>query len=351
MKNLFVGALVIGVLMVSSVGECRIGGGRSFGSRGSRGFAAPRYQSPPSSFRNYQQPAQPQTPPSYSRQMPPASGGSSFLRNLGAGMAGGFLGSMLFRSVGMGGYGGMVGSPTGGIGILEILFFGGLIFLVIRFLMNRNQTTPLSRESRYDSAGLDSGNESSGAADLMRRARPNGWGDRSTDYSSGNAVGNAAGNSAGNYNSQTNYNGQFGQTADFNQASGTAIDSEKAMDLFFKVQGAWGNRDLTPVQSLLDTDARSFLDHEINRLKAARQINRLENIAVRNVDVMETWRESIKEYSTVRFTANLLDFTVQEDTQAIVEGSKTDPVKFEEYWTFSKDVDSSNWKLSAIQQS
>jgi predicted lipid-binding transport protein (Tim44 family) len=34
----------------------------------------------------------------------------------------------------------------------------------------------------------------------------------------------------------------------------------------------------------------------------------------------------------------------------VVSGSKTEPVKFEEYWTFTRAIGSSDWKLSAITQ-
>jgi len=79
-------------------------------------------------------------------------------------------------------------------------------------------------------------------------------------------------------------------------------------------------------------------------------MNRLENIAVRSVDLVETWQESGRDYITVRFYANLLDYAVDETTGQIVSGSKTEPVKFEEYWTFTRPVGNNSWRLSAINQ-
>ena len=55
-------------------------------------------------------------------------------------------------------------------------------------------------------------------------------------------------------------------------------------------------------------------------------------------------------YITVRFYANLLDYTVDETTGQVVSGSKTEPVKFEEYWTFTRPVGNNPWQLSAITQ-
>jgi predicted lipid-binding transport protein (Tim44 family) len=53
---------------------------------------------------------------------------------------------------------------------------------------------------------------------------------------------------------------------------------------------------------------------------------------------------------TARFYANLLDYTVDETSGQVVSGSKTEPIKFEEYWTFTRPVGNNPWQLSAITQ-
>ncbi len=52
----------------------------------------------------------------------------------------------------------------------------------------------------------------------------------------------------------------------------------------------------------------------------------------------------------MKLYANLLDYTTDEQTGQVVSGSKTDPVKFNEYWTFTRPVGDHPWKLSAISQ-
>jgi predicted lipid-binding transport protein (Tim44 family) len=273
-------------------------------------------------YRSYSAPApvQPMPQAPYMNSQPQ---GHPFLRSMGAGIAGGMIGNMLARTFGGGGggynngYNGYAGSAGGvgggGIGFFEILLFGGLIFFLVRFLMGRKASAFESADKYAKSAQ----NSSSG------------WNMNQNSTSDARYSGTNAGSDA---------------------AAGQAINPEQATDLFFQVQGAWGNRDLSSVRNIVDSDARSFLDEEISNLKAKHQINRLENIAVRGAEVVEAWRESDKDFSTVRFTANLLDFTVDENTQAVVDGSKTSPVKFEEFWTFSKQGNSGDWKLSAIQQ-
>jgi predicted lipid-binding transport protein (Tim44 family) len=81
-----------------------------------------------------------------------------------------------------------------------------------------------------------------------------------------------------------------------------------------------------------------------------RRINRLENIAVRSLEVTEAWQESGQDFVTVRFLASVLDYTVEETSNRVLDGSSSEPVKFEEYWTFTRPVGSQAWKLSAIQQ-
>jgi predicted lipid-binding transport protein (Tim44 family) len=71
---------------------------------------------------------------------------------------------------------------------------------------------------------------------------------------------------------------------------------------------------------------------------------------VRSVDITEAWQEAGSDFITVRVFANLLDYNVDEITGQVVEGSKTDQVKFEEYWTFTRSVGNNPWQLSAINQ-
>ena len=314
--------LLLSAWVMGSVGEARVGGGRSFGSRGSRGFSSPSRSYSNSPTRSYGGGSSnySSTPPLSSQQPLGNSGFArpSLLKSLGAGVAGGLLGGMLFRSFGGGGMGGGMMNGMGGgggIGLLEILLLGGVLFLVYKLFMKSRQ----SGQSSYPN--VDS--SSDGASDLMRRAKSSGW------------------------------SGAFASSpASFSEPMDSAedIQTDLATDLFFRVQGAWGNRDLMSIRDFLESDAKAFLEQEISHLKAQGRINRLENIAVRGVEVAESWEERGMNFSTVRYTANLLDFTVDERTQQVVEGSRTEPVKFEEYWTFSKNAGSSNWKLSAIQQ-
>ena len=129
-----------------------------------------------------------------------------------------------------------------------------------------------------------------------------------------------------------------------------AVFRETSSDIFFKIQAGWANRDLEPVKGLLTSEVFSTLKTDVDELRREKKVNRLDNIAVRSVDLVEVWQETGSDYVTVKFLANLLDYTVDESTGQVISGSKTDPVKFEEYWTFTRPVGNHPWKLSAIQQ-
>jgi len=349
-------ALTVGTFFLSPPAESRVGGGRSFGGRGSRGFSTPGgggYNRGNGNSYSSQSRPQGQTP--YSGNAPgnsnpyaqrpyqaPPSTGSSFLKTMGAGIAGGVIGNMLFRSLGMGGMGGGMGMGSGGFGvggggfgIIEFLLLLGLIFVLFKVFARKplaaNSNSIFgNNEVRRDEGQYENNRDE--AANLMHEARPNGWSGNHSHSDPNYGDSDRSGSQAGNFQ------------------EAPAIDRDQAMDLFFQVQGAWANRDLSSALSLLDTEARTFLEDELFRLKSLKQINRLENIAVRDVQAIESWRDLGKEFSTVKITANLLDFNVDETTLQVVSGSKTTPVKFEEYWTFTRE-NGSPWKLSAIQQS
>jgi len=122
------------------------------------------------------------------------------------------------------------------------------------------------------------------------------------------------------------------------------------MDHFFKSQVAWMNRDLSSVEGVLTDEMKQIFQTDLEQLLRDKQVNRLENIAVRNVEVTEVWQESGQDIITASIYANLLDYTTDDATGAVVSGSKTEPVKFEEFWTFTRPVGSNPWRLAGISQ-
>lgn len=302
-----VGSLVLMMLLAAVPGlvqdaNARAGGGRSFGGSGSRSYSPPSRSSPATPA-----PAQPASAPGQ-----PAGGG--FLRNMGGGLLGGALGAMLFSSLGFGSAGG------GGIGMLEILLFAGVAYFFYTMVMRRRGNPALAQ-------GASSYHSGPGAGQL------------NSSWSSDTQQGRGALVSDG-----------LDHIRKMDPAFDEAHFRDTAMDIFFKIQGAWTNRDLSTGSGLLTDQMKGIFQQDIDDLLREKKINRLENIAVRNVELVEAWQETGQDYVKALFSANLLDYTVDDATGAVMAGSKTDPVKFEECWTFTRAVGSNPWRLSAISQ-
>ncbi len=324
--------LFFGILELDAF--ARAGGGRSSGSRGSRPSGLSRsYNAPPSQPKADPGPYSAQPQPNSSQlgtpYQQPSSGG--LLRGLAGGVMGGimggFLGSMLFRGLGFAGTGAGFG---GGIGLFEILIGAALLFGIYWYFKSRRRVAMARSESNagtqyyYGSSG--SGPYASGSPPTPLTEPPSALSQRS-DVEVG-----------------LQYIRQMDSTFDENAFR------EACSDIFFKIQAGWATRELEPVKGFLTPEMHSVLLEDVDKLRGEKKVNRLENVAVRSVNLVEAWQESGSDYITIRFLANILDYTVDEATGEVMSGSKVDPVKFEEYWTFTRPVGNRPWKLSAIQQ-
>jgi predicted lipid-binding transport protein (Tim44 family) len=71
---------------------------------------------------------------------------------------------------------------------------------------------------------------------------------------------------------------------------------------------------------------------------------------VRHGQIQEARAEAGSTLAGILFLANLLDYTLEEQTGRLINGSKDTPVRFAEYWTFVHPAGGSSWRLMAIQQ-
>ena len=97
-------------------------------------------------------------------------------------------------------------------------------------------------------------------------------------------------------------------------------------------------RDMSSARTLLSPEMYATLQHECERLRSERRVNYLDHITIRSVQVTEAWQESGQDFVTVHILASLMDYTIDEDSKQVVEGSRTTQTKFEEYWTFVRLV-------------
>jgi predicted lipid-binding transport protein (Tim44 family) len=242
----------------------------------------------------------------------------SMWRGLAMGVAGGFLGSMLFSGISHGmGTGGFGGS---GFGLVEMLLLGGLLYGIYWFIKRRKQAES-SAGAYYKTGPAPSMGQQTSYSPAAQDQGP-----AENDVATG-----------------------IGHIRQLDPSFDETRFSELCMDNFFKIQGAWINRDMTVVKNILTEEMLGIFQGDADKLKAEKKINKLDNIAVRSVDTTEAWQEGGMDFITVRFLASLLDYTVSESGE-LLSGSKTEPVKFEEYWTFTRPAGSNKWQLSAINQ-
>lgn len=280
-------------------------------------LAEARSRSGGRSFRSTPAPSKPMT-----KQSPPASAqptmsrpGSSFGSGLAGGIMGGFLGSMLFGGAAHAS-GGLGGS---GIGLFEILLFAGLGYFLFR------------RFSR-------------------RRALATGYGSTAGPHDPGRYF-----SGAGAAASDRDMHAEDPVVAGVRQiwAVDESFDPEGfkdlAQDMFFKIQAGWTRRDSGLLADWLGNQLLGEYDMHFSEMKEKGEINRLENISVRKVDLIDAGVENGEMFVVVKFTANLLDYTVEESTGNVIKGDPENPVKFEEEWTFARPVESSQWKVEGIR--
>lgn len=228
------------------------------------------------------------------------------MRSLAGGLIGGMIGSLLFSSLGYGA--GMGQGLFGSVGLFDILLIGLVIFLIMRMIRSR----------------------------------------RAPEAAYGGPVGA--------------YPPDYGNTREI-KAVPARVPEEKgiddsfdeqrfeaeALDIFFKVQAAWMHRDIGEVSHLLAPEISKLMAEDLSKMKKEGRINRLENIALREMNITEAWKEQGSEYITVKIQANALDYTTDEAGK-IIDGNNTEPVLFSEYWTFTRSAAKPGWILSAIQQ-
>ncbi|MBU5638712.1 Tim44 domain-containing protein [Geomonas sp. Red69] len=309
---LFAAVLLLSSTVLETSAHARAAGGRSIGSRGTRS-----YSTPGTTYRQ-STPSQQSTPsPMQQPQMQQPSAGGGFLRSMAGGIAGGLLGGMLFR--GLAGAGGM-GYGGGGIGLFDILLLAGIGYLIYRMVRRRRGEAQLQSVSTgYGSQGYDAYQQSVPASYRVEEPARD-------DVQTG-----------------------LSHLRQMDPGFDEGRFKDLVMDNFFKIQGGWMNRDLQALSPLLTPEMQGVFREDIERLLREGRVNRLENIAVRSVELAEVWQEAGQDYVTALIYANLLDYTTDE-RGSVLEGSKTEPVKFEEYWTFTRPVGNNSWRLAAINQ-
>ncbi|SHO47923.1 Tim44 domain-containing protein [Desulfopila aestuarii] len=267
------------------------------------------------SFRStpYKAPAQKSTP----YKSTPSQQSGSFGRGLAGGLLGGALGGMLFGS--------MFGMGGSGMGILPLLLLGGVGYYLYRKFTQGARSGYSQQGGQFGGFPGQSPGPRPMNTDVMRDVPPPPPG------------------------SPMSVEEGFAEIRHNDPGFDPAYFKEIASDVFFQVQAGWMRRDLDSYRHLLgDQLAEEYAGH-FDDMRKRGVINKLESIAIRGVEISDAGSTGTEDFVTVRFTANLLDYTVSDTTGELVEGSMTTPVKFAEEWTWARPLRTDDWKLEGIK--
>jgi predicted lipid-binding transport protein (Tim44 family) len=229
---------------------------------------------------------------------------------------GGLLGGMLFGGLGHG-----FGS---GIGFLDLLLIGGGIALLVMFMRRRRAQSP---QSAYAGAGGPTAayaggyaERGGGAAATMEAPAP------PSDLERG-----------------------IGHIRQMDARFDPETFATLARNAFLEVQQGVARRDVSWLRDRLAPELYATLQAQCDRLRAAGQTNHVEQIRIGRAEVTEAWQEGGRDFATVYITASLLDYTVEDASGRVVDGSRSAVQEVEEFWTFGRAVGNNPWQLTAIQ--
>jgi predicted lipid-binding transport protein (Tim44 family) len=311
---LSIAALAVALVVVGQVSDAgaRARGG---GSRGSRTYSAPARPSSPASPTTPTSPSVNQPSPSspMAAQRPGMFGG--FGGALMGFALGGLLGSMLF-----GGFGGL-GAGFGGIGLMDILLIGGGIVALLYFL--RRRQTPAPEPAYAGGASRSTGNTGAGGTAVLEM--PAGTAARS----------------------------ELAEGVDHIRQMDPAFDpvafANWVRSQFGNVQSAVAARDIAILRDRLAPEMWGVLQTQCEDLRAAGRRSYVGDIDLSRVEVSEVWQEKGQDFVTVEIQGTMVEYVAEEASGRLVDGSKTQPAKVDEFWTFTRPVGPNQWKLSAIQ--
>jgi predicted lipid-binding transport protein (Tim44 family) len=308
-RSLFL-LICILTLIAPAPADARAGGGRSSGSRGGHTYQSMPSQSPYQA-RPIERSTTPQTAPrpTMGQMGQPAApspsffGSHPFLSSLAGGFLGAGLFSALFGSSGMGGGGSLMGGAVGFL--LQILLFGGLIFLAIRWFKGR-----------------------AGASGTPFQASPSPFAALSNRVPS---------------------------LPQDQPLTLTDADYQTFQSLLGQIQTGWGQVDQGALRACLTDEMQHYFSRDLAANTSRNLVNRVEQVDMLAGDLVEAWSEDGMDYATVYLKWSAIDYMARLDRpdtapDYVAEGSRTVPTLAEEIWTFTRAQNGGHWILSAIQQ-
>lgn len=295
-------------IVAADVAEARIGGGRSFGSRGTRTYNAPPATNTAPSAAPVERSMTQKNPSATAQNTGPATTGVAQPSRFG-GMRGLLMGGLFAAALG-GIFG--FGALASALGfLLQFALIAGVIYLAVSFFRSRNQPG-FARASAGGAAGQPK-------PDIFSRR--------------------AAGATAGG-------------TAPTSALKIGQADLDSFERLLGEIQTAYGREDTEELGARSTSEMLSYFLQELSDLQKQGVRNEISNVKLLQGDLAEAWRENGSDYATVALRYALTDVVLDRATGRVVSGDASNPTEATELWTFRRDdsARAAGWQLAAIQQ-
>ena len=118
--------------------------------------------------------------------------------------------------------------------------------------------------------------------------------------------------------------------------------------LFRDVRCALTARDVGVLRDRVTPEMYRELSLVCERLRTSSQSNRVDDVEIRP-EVTEAWQDGDRDYVTAYITGSMVDYTVDDATGDLVDGSPVTPTPVEQFLTFTRPAGLNFWMLSAVQ--
>ena len=118
--------------------------------------------------------------------------------------------------------------------------------------------------------------------------------------------------------------------------------------VFRDAHSAWMTRDFGVLRDRVTPEMHAALQAGCDRLRSTRRLNRMAEIDVTAV-ITDAWQEGGYDYVTAHIGGSMVDYTVDEASDSVVDGSRMVSRAVEQFWTFTRPAGLNFWMLSAIQ--
>jgi predicted lipid-binding transport protein (Tim44 family) len=128
----------------------------------------------------------------------------------------------------------------------------------------------------------------------------------------------------------------------------TPADRQAFAQCLVYVQQAWGAGDLNAITQAATPEMMGYFRDQLATLSRQGLRNRVADVSVDGMELSEAWSEGDADFATVAMRFSMLDVT-EDTTGRVVDGSATVRALVTEIWTFTRRR-GGHWVLAAIQQ-